>query len=85
MPRFVEVIADQPAFIDADKIVSLELDPPCWVATTADQRTFKLSMDIAKIILAEAPTIPHGLIRLRQPRPPQPSDQRSCSSCCSSF
>ena len=56
MPRFVQVITkDDPAYIDADKIVSLvfrpELDPPCWVAMTVDQRTFRISEFIASVLL----------------------------------
>jgi hypothetical protein len=55
MPRFIEVIAKDVTFIDANKIISLvlrtELDPPCWVAMTVDLRTFHLSERMASIVL----------------------------------
>ena len=60
MPRFAQVLtpeANHTAYIAANHIVSLvyqtNLNPPCWIATTANSMTFRLSGTVAQQILCD--------------------------------
>lgn len=60
MPRFAQVLTpdtNHTAYIAVSHIVSLvyrtDLDPPCWIATTANNMTFRLSGTVARQILCD--------------------------------
>jgi hypothetical protein len=60
MPRFAQTLttdASHTAYVAVSHITGLvyrtDLDPPCWIATTANNTTFRLSGTVARQVLCD--------------------------------